>query len=173
MYRPPARWLIRSAPYDIDRKTGPVLVCMPTVRRADHDDMDRLRIRGPGDRSGLGRGVRCSAPSIQRCLVGRVVVSLGVSRSGEPILASVAERMATRPHCTRRCALLRAMGYRTTVTQKSGDGGVDVIASRDPLGIEPPIIKVQCSGRPQPSEVRSCSSSLAPSRTAGPNSASS
>lgn len=41
-------------------------------------------------------------------------------------------------------ALLRAMGYRTTVTQKSGDGGVDVIASRDPLGIEPPIIKVQC-----------------------------
>jgi restriction system protein len=41
-------------------------------------------------------------------------------------------------------ALLRAMGYRTTVTQKSGDGGVDVIANRDPLGIEPPIIKVQC-----------------------------
>src|SRR5439155_14578271 len=24
------------------------------------------------------------------------------------------------------------------------DGGVDVIASRDPLGLEPPIIKVQC-----------------------------
>jgi restriction system protein len=41
-------------------------------------------------------------------------------------------------------ALLRAMGYRATATVASGDGGVDVIASRDPLGIEPPIIKVQC-----------------------------
>ena len=36
------------------------------------------------------------------------------------------------------------MGYRTLVTPTSGDGGVDVIAHRDPLGLEPPIIKVQC-----------------------------
>jgi restriction system protein len=40
--------------------------------------------------------------------------------------------------------LLQAMGYRAEVTQASGDGGVDVIAFRDPLGLEPPIIKVQC-----------------------------
>jgi restriction system protein len=40
--------------------------------------------------------------------------------------------------------LLRAMGYKAEVTQASGDGGVDVIAFRDPLGLEPPIIKVQC-----------------------------
>lgn len=40
--------------------------------------------------------------------------------------------------------LLECMGYRTQVTQASGDGGVDVIAHRDPLGLEPPIIKVQC-----------------------------
>jgi restriction system protein len=40
--------------------------------------------------------------------------------------------------------LLTAMGYRATPTVASGDGGVDVIASRDPLAIEPPIIKVQC-----------------------------
>jgi len=39
--------------------------------------------------------------------------------------------------------LLRAMGYHARVTQQSGDGGVDVIAHRDELGIEPPIIKVQ------------------------------
>ncbi len=41
-------------------------------------------------------------------------------------------------------ALLRAMGYRSTATQYSGDGGVDVVAYRDPLGLEPPLIKVQC-----------------------------
>ena len=40
--------------------------------------------------------------------------------------------------------LLEAMGYRATVTQASGDGGVDVLASRDPLGLGPPVIKVQC-----------------------------
>lgn len=40
--------------------------------------------------------------------------------------------------------LLEAMGYLTRVTQASGDGGVDIIAYRDPLGLEPPIIKVQC-----------------------------
>lgn len=40
--------------------------------------------------------------------------------------------------------LLRALGYQARVTQYSQDGGVDVIAHRDPLGIEPPLIKVQC-----------------------------
>jgi restriction system protein len=40
--------------------------------------------------------------------------------------------------------LLGAMGYRTQVTQATGDGGFDIIAHRDPLGLEPPIIKVQC-----------------------------
>jgi len=40
--------------------------------------------------------------------------------------------------------LLRAMGYQARVTQFSGDGGVDVIAHKDPLGLEPPLIKVQC-----------------------------
>jgi restriction system protein len=40
--------------------------------------------------------------------------------------------------------LLRCMGYFARVTQASGDGGVDIIAHRDELGLEPPIIKVQC-----------------------------
>lgn len=40
--------------------------------------------------------------------------------------------------------LLRAMGYRAEATQAVGDGGIDVVAYRDPLGLEPPIIKVQC-----------------------------
>ena len=50
--------------------------------------------------------------------------------------------------------LLQCMGYYARVTKASGDGGVDVIAHRDELGFEPPIIKVQCkqtlgtSGRP-------------------------
>jgi restriction system protein len=51
--------------------------------------------------------------------------------------------------------LLKCMGYFASVTQASGDGGVDIIAHRDELGFEPPIIKVQCKqvlstiGRPE------------------------
>lgn len=40
--------------------------------------------------------------------------------------------------------LLECMGYHTRVTQQSGDGGIDIIASKDELGFERPIIKVQC-----------------------------
>ena len=40
-------------------------------------------------------------------------------------------------------ALFETLGYRTRVTQQSGDKGIDVIAHRDELGIEPPIIKIQ------------------------------
>lgn len=40
--------------------------------------------------------------------------------------------------------LLRSMGYRTRVTEASGDGGFDIVAHKDLLGLEPPIIKVQC-----------------------------
>lgn len=40
--------------------------------------------------------------------------------------------------------LLTCMGYTAYATQKSGDGGVDVIAHKDAFGFEPPVIKVQC-----------------------------
>ena len=40
--------------------------------------------------------------------------------------------------------ILECMGYSARVTEKSGDGGVDVIAHTDQLGFQPPIIKVQC-----------------------------
>lgn len=39
--------------------------------------------------------------------------------------------------------LFRAMGYRAQTTRASHDDGVDVIAHRDELGIEPPIFKIQ------------------------------
>lgn len=39
--------------------------------------------------------------------------------------------------------LFRAMGYRAEATRKSKDDGIDVIAHRDELGIEPPILKIQ------------------------------
>ncbi len=39
--------------------------------------------------------------------------------------------------------LFRAMGYNAQATRASHDDGIDVIAHRDELGIEPPILKIQ------------------------------
>lgn len=40
--------------------------------------------------------------------------------------------------------LMECLGYTARVSEKSGDGGVDVIAHTDDLGFQPPIIKIQC-----------------------------
>jgi restriction system protein len=40
--------------------------------------------------------------------------------------------------------LMQCMGYTARVSEKTGDGGVDVIAHNDELGFQPPIIKIQC-----------------------------
>ena len=39
--------------------------------------------------------------------------------------------------------LLETMGYRTRVSPEGSDGGIDIVAHRDELGFEPPIVKVQ------------------------------
>ncbi len=39
--------------------------------------------------------------------------------------------------------LLGTMGYKTRVSPEGPDGGIDIVAHRDELGFEPPIIKVQ------------------------------
>lgn len=38
------------------------------------------------------------------------------------------------------------MGYRTRVSPEGPDGGIDIVAHRDELEFEPPIIKVQVKG---------------------------
>ncbi len=43
--------------------------------------------------------------------------------------------------------LFRAMGYHTRTTRAAGDGGIDVVAHHDELGIEPPILKIQVKAR--------------------------
>ena len=38
---------------------------------------------------------------------------------------------------------MNIIGYKTRLSPQGGDGGIDIIAYKDELGIEPPIIKVQ------------------------------
>lgn len=59
--------------------------------------------------------------------------------------------------------VLRGLGYQARVTQYSNDGGVDVIAHRDPLGLEPPLLKVQCKhslAKPASSDVQQLTGAL-------------
>jgi restriction system protein len=59
------------------------------------------------------------------------------------ILKKLAQEMKGHPLAQFCAHLLGAMGYRTRVSPPGPDGGVDIIAHKDELGFEPPIIKVQ------------------------------
>ncbi len=59
-----------------------------------------------------------------------VLKKLGTDLKGHPFAEFVAH-------------LLEAMGYYTRVSPEGPDGGVDIIAHKDELGFEPPIVKVQ------------------------------
>jgi restriction system protein len=59
------------------------------------------------------------------------------------ILKQLARELKGHPFAYFVAHLLGAMGYRTRISPEGPDGGVDIIAHKDELGLEPPIIKVQ------------------------------
>ena len=59
------------------------------------------------------------------------------------VLKQLARELKGHPLADFIAHLLQAMGYRTRVSPEGPDGGIDVIAHKDELGFEPPIIKVQ------------------------------
>jgi len=59
------------------------------------------------------------------------------------ILKQLAQELKGHPLAHFVAHLLEAMGYRTRVSPEGPDAGVDIIAHKDELGFEPPIVKVQ------------------------------
>jgi len=59
------------------------------------------------------------------------------------ILKRLAKELKGHPLADFVGHLLGTMGYRTRLSPEGPDGGVDIIAHKDELGFEPPIIKVQ------------------------------
>lgn len=59
------------------------------------------------------------------------------------VLKKLAQDLKGHPFSEFVAHLLKAMGYRTRVSPPGPDGGVDILAHKDELGFEPPIIKVQ------------------------------
>lgn len=59
------------------------------------------------------------------------------------VLKRLAQELKGHPLAEFVAHLLGAMGYRTRVSPEGPDGGIDILAHRDELGFEPPIVKVQ------------------------------
>jgi restriction system protein len=59
------------------------------------------------------------------------------------VLMRLARELKGHPLADFVAHLLTIMGYRTRVSPEGPDGGVDILAHKDELGFEPPIIKVQ------------------------------
>lgn len=59
------------------------------------------------------------------------------------VLRQLGQEMKGHPFADFVAHLLNAMGYQTRVSAEGPDAGIDIIAHKDELGFEPPIIKVQ------------------------------
>jgi restriction system protein len=59
------------------------------------------------------------------------------------ILKRLAQDLKGHPMVGFVAHLLNTIGYRTRVSPEGLDGGIDILAHKDELGFEPPIIKVQ------------------------------
>ena len=59
------------------------------------------------------------------------------------VLKQLARRLKGHPFEHFVAHLLEKMGYRTRVSAVGADHGIDIIAHRDELGFEPPLVKVQ------------------------------
>lgn len=62
--------------------------------------------------------------------------------------------------------LFEALGYSVRVSEAGADGGIDIRATEDPLGVKRPLLKVQCksgSGKSGSSEVQALNGTLAES----------
>lgn len=63
--------------------------------------------------------------------------------TGDFILKVLAKELKGHPFASFFAHVMNVMGYHTRVSPEGTDGGVDIIAHKDELGFEPPIIKVQ------------------------------
>jgi len=63
------------------------------------------------------------------------------------VLKKLARELKGHPFADFVAHLLKAMGYKTRVSPEGPDGGIDIIAHKDDLGFEPPIVKVQVKSR--------------------------
>jgi restriction system protein len=91
----------------------------------------------------LCKGTAAPAPKTETDATVDVVADAIEDNTRTYILKVLAQELKGHAFAHFVAHLLRIMGYRTRVSPQGPDGGVDIIAHRDELGFEPPLIKVQ------------------------------
>ena len=84
-----------------------------------------------------------SAPSVQQDETVAAVAQDIEENTRDFVLKTLAQEFKGHPFADFVAHLMGKMGYRTRVSPEGPDGGIDIIAHKDELGFEPPIIKVQ------------------------------
>ena len=101
--------------------------------------------------------IRNYAEEWSLALAGKAPVTVDVETDESVALVSAQTQQNTRDFIIKRLStnlkghpfahfvadLLRTMGYRTEISPAGTDGGIDIVAHKDELGFEPPIVKVQ------------------------------
>lgn len=82
------------------------------------------------------------APVAQDETVAAVAEDIGET-TRDFVLKRLAQELKGHPFAEFVGHLLNCMGYHTRVSSEGPDGGIDIVAHKDELGFEPPIIKVQ------------------------------
>lgn len=113
------------------KKTRRTLTLLTSFQIRDDADewFEAVEERAPRPVAGPDPTVEQTAEQIRVMTRDFVLKTLATDSKGHAFEAFVAQ-------------LLNAMGDRTHVTRKSVAGGIDVIAHKDHLGLEPPLVKV-------------------------------
>lgn len=91
-------------------------------------------------------GTPVAEPVSEDATIGLVAEEIEQTTS-DFILKQLSKELKGHPLADFVAHLLQKMGYRTRVSPEGPDGGIDIIAHKDELGFEPPIIKVQVKSK--------------------------
>jgi restriction system protein len=83
-----------------------------------------------------------SAPVVEDDTIKAVAQNV-TENTNDFIIKKLAQELKGHPFAHFVGHLLQKMGYKTRISPEGTDGGIDIIAHKDELGFEPPIIKVQ------------------------------
>ena len=97
-------------------------------------------------RSALGGEPKAIAPVRHDESVTAVAEDIEENTRDYVLKQSLAQELKGHPFADFVAHLLNTMGYRTRVSPEGPDGGIDIVAHKDELGFEPPIVKVQVKG---------------------------
>lgn len=59
------------------------------------------------------------------------------------VMKTLSQKLKGHPFTDFVAHVIQKMGYKTRISPEGSDGGVDIVAHKDELGFEPPIIRVQ------------------------------